>query len=206
MPSNPKLIKSRLFSTNHRLLLEKKIRKELPLCQGKTLVLGAGHDPYRSYLANANEILTNDIDSDLKSIDIISTAENLPISSNNIDSIVAIEVFEHVTDISLCISECLRILKPNGILYITMPFMFHIHGDPNDYRRLTIPGLRNLLGNEFKILHSSYFGNIIHVIFDSLSSSCLPMKLLRPFFLVASLISFTSNKFPSGVTIIAAKK
>lgn len=206
MPSNPKTFISKFFSTNHRILLEKRLKFDLLCCIGKTLVLGAGHDPYRPFLRNAGEIITNDIDSSLSDIDIVSSAEDLPLSCSSLDSVVAIEVFEHVKNIDACISECTRLLKPGGILYITMPFMFHIHGDPNDYRRLTIPGIKLLLDTNFKVSKCNYYGNIFHVLLDTLSSGYKIMRLIRPVFQIASLLQFKSNKFPSGVTVIAVKK
>jgi SAM-dependent methyltransferase len=206
MPSNPGSIKQKIFPTNHRILLERRLARHLLHCIGNTLVIGAGHDPYRSKLQNASKIVTNDIDSKLDNIDIVSPAENIPQNNSTFDSVVAIEVFEHVRDMKQCIKECARLLKPGGVLYFTMPFMFHIHADPSDFRRLTKDGIKAYLDNNFEISEISYYGNAFNVICDILSSCHILMRIFRPFFYIATLIPFSSDKFPSGVTVLARKK
>ena len=62
MPSNPRSLRSKISATNHRLLLERRLKKHLETYKGTVLVVGAGHDPYRSYLKKATKIITNDID------------------------------------------------------------------------------------------------------------------------------------------------
>jgi uncharacterized protein YbaR (Trm112 family) len=55
------------------------------------------------------------------------------------------EVLEHVEAPSKVIGECSRVLIDGGHLLLSIPFNFLIHGAPNDYRRLTIYGLKQLL-------------------------------------------------------------
>mgnify|MGYP001268260128 CR=1 FL=1 len=206
MPSNPKSIKQKFFPTNHRVLLERRLSNDLLQCSGKALVIGAGHDPYNLMMKNASEIVTNDIDPNLENIDIVSPAENIPEDSATFDSIIAIEVFEHVKNLSLCIKECSRLLRQDGVLYFTMPVLFHIHPDPSDFRRLTKQGIKTYLENSFEIIEMNYYGNVTNVICDIVSSSNIFMRILRPFFYLATYIPFSSEKFPSGVTVLARKK
>ncbi len=70
--------------------------------------------------------------------DIILDVTNMKqIASNSIDVINAIELFEHVGDIEKGLSECYRVLKENGIIIISVPFLFPIHADPYDFQRWT---------------------------------------------------------------------
>jgi len=70
--------------------------------------------------------------------DIILDITNMEqIASNRIDVINAIELFEHVGDIKKGLSECYRVLKKNGVLIISIPFLFPIHADPFDFQRWT---------------------------------------------------------------------
>ena len=58
-------------------------------------------------------------------------AEDLPFNSNSFDSIIMIEVLEHVDDDKKSIREISRVLKPGGDLVITAPnkyFPFETHG------------------------------------------------------------------------------
>lgn len=68
---------------------------------------------------------------------VVDVAEMSEIQSNSIDVINAIELFEHVKKINKGINECYRVLKEGGIIIISVPFMAHIHADPNDYQRWT---------------------------------------------------------------------
>jgi ubiquinone/menaquinone biosynthesis C-methylase UbiE len=52
---------------------------------------------------------------------VLSVGEELPFKNNTFDVITTITVLEHVKDPKKAISECLRILKPKGILYIFVP-------------------------------------------------------------------------------------
>ncbi len=206
MPSNPNSIVARILSTNHRLFLESHLKKDLKKFRGVALVLGAGHDPYRHLLQETSKIITNDIDETLPNIDLLSTADQLDLEDSSVDAIVAIEVLEHVPDVEKVLRECQRVLTTGGKIYIAMPAMYHIHGDPDDYRRLTKSGLRQTLGDNYNIEVAKYYGNLFTVILDSLSS-CHPIaSVLRPLFRLGLLLSYTSNKFPSGVIVIARKK
>ncbi len=51
----------------------------------------------------------------------LSKAENIAIKSDTFDSVFAIEVLEHVENLKSTILEVKRILKPNGLFYITVP-------------------------------------------------------------------------------------
>lgn len=51
-------------------------------------------------------------------------AEDLPFGDEEFDVVVAFDVFEHVRSVSQAMSECLRILKPNGILLTAFPQYF----------------------------------------------------------------------------------
>lgn len=68
---------------------------------------------------------------------ILDVAEMKQIETNTIDVINAIELFEHVEKINEGLRECFRILKNDGIIIISTPFLSHIHGDPYDFQRWT---------------------------------------------------------------------
>ena len=169
-------------------------------------MIGAGYDPYRKLLMNTEKIITSDIDPTLKNIDILCDADSIPLPDASIDSIVSIEVFEHIKDLDRCLEECVRLLKPNGILYFTMPVMFHIHADPVDYRRLTKDGAEALVPEAFVIQSMRYYGSLLNVVCDLISSASLGTRVLRPFFRVATVFSRTSEVFPSGLSVVARKK
>lgn len=72
-----------------------------------------------------------------KQPDIQSDALANPFPANVFDYVICAELLEHVPQPVSILSEVHRVLKPEGKLIITVPFMFHIHADPYDYGRYT---------------------------------------------------------------------
>lgn len=73
------------------------------------------------------------------------------IKSNYFDFIICTEVLEHTLNPFNAIKEIHRILKNNGIVLITTPFDFRIHGPLPDCWRFTEHGIKSLLHN-FEII------------------------------------------------------
>jgi SAM-dependent methyltransferase len=69
------------------------------------------------------------------------------------DSVVCLEVLEHVPDPAHALHEIARILADDGILVLSVPHLSRIHEAPHDYYRYTEYGLRYLLAqNELEPL------------------------------------------------------
>ncbi len=69
--------------------------------------------------------------------DVRGDANTLPFRDATFDAVVCAEVLEHVGDPRHVIAEVERVLKPGGSFVATVPFLVHIHGDPQDYGRYT---------------------------------------------------------------------
>lgn len=69
--------------------------------------------------------------------DLLADACALPFLDNSFDSIICTELLEHVRNPCVVLAEILRVLKPGGLALLTVPFMFPVHSDPNDYGRYT---------------------------------------------------------------------
>jgi SAM-dependent methyltransferase len=61
------------------------------------------------------------------------------------DSVVCLEVLEHVPDPAHALGEIARILADDGILVLSVPHLSRLHEVPHDYYRYTEYGLRHLL-------------------------------------------------------------
>jgi SAM-dependent methyltransferase len=70
--------------------------------------------------------------------------EHLPIGDNMFDTVVCLEVMEYVIDPQETLSEIRRVLKPDGKLILSTPFL-HRTDTPHDYWRFTEHGLCSLL-------------------------------------------------------------
>ncbi len=61
----------------------------------------------------------------------------LPFADASIDRIAADSVLEHVAHPHNVIRECWRVLRPGGVMRLATPFVFNLHGYPDDYLRYT---------------------------------------------------------------------
>lgn len=74
-------------------------------------------------------------------------AHDLPFADASVDLVVSTSLFEHLRDPRRAAAEATRILKPGGECYLEVPWMYEVHGDPMDFQRWTLPGLRALFGD-----------------------------------------------------------
>lgn len=68
-------------------------------------------------------------------------AGSLPFCENSFNTVIALEVLEHLKAPSAAIQEIARVLKPGGHAVITIPFLYPVHDAPHDYQRYTVFGL-----------------------------------------------------------------
>ncbi len=54
-----------------------------------------------------------------------SVGESLPFEDETFDAILTFDVLEHVRDVRKTLSECYRVLKPGGKLFLVFPGFFH---------------------------------------------------------------------------------
>lgn len=76
--------------------------------------------------------------------DVYADGSVLPISDRTIDLVLLLDVCEHVPQIQRLFAEIYRVLKPEGRLFLQIPFMYPIHDEPLDFVRLTRYGLQRL--------------------------------------------------------------
>lgn len=69
----------------------------------------------------------------------------LPVGDCSVDFILCNQVMEHVAEPTKLLSEIHRVLKPDGEILLTVPFLWNEHELPHDYRRWTLGGLQQLL-------------------------------------------------------------
>lgn len=72
-----------------------------------------------------------------KGADVIADAASLPFPDGTFDAAICSELLEHVPDPRQVVLEAFRVIKPNGWLFICVPFLYHVHADPHDYGRYT---------------------------------------------------------------------
>lgn len=73
--------------------------------------------------------------------EVFADASNLPLPNASIDTVLLLEVLEHLRHPAQALSEIARVLRPGGKLLLTMPFLYPVHDAPHDYQRFTCHGL-----------------------------------------------------------------
>lgn len=74
---------------------------------------------------------------------LIADAHDLPFADNSFDAVISQAVLEHVLRPQACIDEMHRVLKPRGLLFVDVPFLFPVHMGAHDFTRFTLGGLRS---------------------------------------------------------------
>lgn len=115
----------------------------------KILDAGAGAAPYRPVFSHCS-YRTQDWPSSLhvgaRPPDFVGDLqEGLPIAAGEFDAVLCTEVLEHVGDPARVLAELRRIIRPGGLLAVTVPFVGALHEEPHDHRRPTSHGLAALL-------------------------------------------------------------
>ncbi len=77
-------------------------------------------------------------------VDIVADAMELPLATNSVDGIVCEYLLEHVPEPQRVVDEIIRVLRPGGRAYITVPFVYPFHASPNDFYRWSSEGLKVL--------------------------------------------------------------
>jgi len=210
MASNPKKLLQRIFSTNRRILVNKSISSiKIEKSWKRVLVVGSGNDPYRDLFGELEVYTRLDIVVNSNITDIVANACYLPFKDSSFDCIMAIEVFEHLENPEKFVQEAHRILNTSGFIFLSIPFMFHEHGDPYDFSRPTRFQLE-IFFKKFSKLVIEKQGSRLHVIFDLISTSSSLFGLLRFLRIFNHLFHFLSHKSgtttaPSGYFIKAQK-
>lgn len=112
--------------------------------RGRMLDVGAGRAPYRALLeGRVDEYVTLDT-APAPGIDVVGSALELPFGEAEFDVVFSSQVLEHVPDAQKMFSELRRVVRPGGIVVISVPQYWPEHESPFDFRRFTIHGLREL--------------------------------------------------------------
>jgi SAM-dependent methyltransferase len=72
---------------------------------------------------------------------VFADASQLPLPDASMDTVILLEVMEHLRRPQDALGEIARVLRPQGRVLLSMPFLYPLHDAPHDYQRLTIHGL-----------------------------------------------------------------
>jgi SAM-dependent methyltransferase len=78
-------------------------------------------------------------------VDRIEDASQLSFGSGTVGTVLMFEILEHLPDPARAVDESFRVLRPDGLLAVSVPFTYRLHGFPTDYWRFTASGVDRLL-------------------------------------------------------------
>jgi hypothetical protein len=113
-------------------------------------------------------------------------------------------MLEHCPEPAMVAEESFRLLRKPGVLVLTTPFVYTVHGWPEDYYRYTGSGLKHLF-RRFSSLEVHSFGNRFVVIYDLLFGFAPFVSSWMNSVIGYTLRHATSNKCPAGHVLVAAK-
>ena len=184
------------------------IREFASQVHGRVLDVGCGNRPYEQ-LFDASEYVGLELDTPenrlTKTADVYYSGTVFPFEPNSFDSVVCNQVFEHIFEPEAFLREIGRVLKNQGRLLLTVPFVWDEHEQPRDFGRYSSFGLRALLSrNGFEVLELRKTVDDIRVIFQMLNayifkktcvrnpylSLLLTLILIAPFNLAGTVLSW----------------
>jgi SAM-dependent methyltransferase len=110
---------------------------------------------------------------------VVADGHYLPFLNGVFDGVYMIAVLEHMYNPFAVAKEVTRVLKTGGFVLAASPFIFPIHGAPNDYFRFTDEGLRQLFSG-FREIECDAHG--------------LPTRALIEF-LIEYIAAFSDNRY-----------
>lgn len=116
--------------------------------KGDLLDAGAGTLTYRSLAKKHTQTYTSvDFKKTHPELDRVEDVQALTFANNSFDTILCVEVLEHVPYPAKALAQFYRLLRPGGTLILTVPHMGYLHNEPHDYYRFTNYGLDVLLSD-----------------------------------------------------------
>lgn len=115
--------------------------------KGDLLDVGAGDVPYREYFSDrVNLYHTVDYEKRIDDIDFEADAQDMSgvIDSDRYDTVLLLEVLEHVPNPFKVVGELYRVLRKDGKVILSVPHLSRLHEEPYDFYRYTKYGLRHL--------------------------------------------------------------
>lgn len=175
--------------------------KFAPYMKGRMLDFGCGTKAYKG-IFNVTEHIGVDLEvneghnNSNAEIDFFYDGKTLPFTDKSFDSVFSSEVFEHVFNLEEIVKELNRVLRKDGHLLMTIPFLWQEHEQPNDFARYTTFGIKHLLeSNGFKIIHQvkgpNFFRSLMQLhaayVYYNLLPKSNTLRMLLSLFLIAPI-------------------
>ena len=140
-----------------------------------------------------------------------------PLAGSAYDTILLLDVLEHIAEPQVLTAEVARLLRPGGRAIFTVPFMYCIHAQPYDFHRYTEYALRYLMERVGLVVRQlEPYGGLLEIGTDIGTKATAGVPLvgglgyrlgtaLRRSGLGRRLRAKTARKFPLGYVMVAER-
>jgi len=191
------------IQTASRISLNRLLKRQFEKLEaGLVLDIGAKSSSCREVIPHTH-LLKLDIDSS-NNPDICCDIHDFEWESNYFDTVVSIEVLEHLRDPERAISQIRRVLKVDGVAILSTRFLHHYHPDPEDHYRFTWDSLSYLFRefSEVEIFHHGNKAQAFWALINSGGRSRVFLNILNP---IISRFESARTQFPLGFVVWARK-
>lgn len=206
------MFKKYFSKTFHRILLEKLLKEKSSIIHGKILDIGSKNRRY-DHLFDGEIVAIDLSTNEEKNVIFGNIEKGLGFDDESFDAVICIEVFEYIENYEKAIEEIFRLMKSGGKAIITVPFMYHEHGDKLRYTRVY---MKNMF-SRFKEVGITNIGNGFVVIWDVLAKKIryINSRILRyflyllilPYLIILKLLKLEmkEDNYYSGLFIVLEK-
>ncbi len=93
-----------------------------------------------------------------ENVNFVADIADLPFGDRVADVVVSECVLEHTPNPKAVVSEMYRVLKPNGLVYVVVPFVFSFHSSPVDFYRWSMMGMEQMFKDFERVDSGIHFG------------------------------------------------
>lgn len=145
-----------------------------PQLRGRVLDVGCGYRPYEN-LVFSQEYVGLEIDTPESraraKADAFYDGRSFPFEDGSFDAVICNQVLEHVFEPDAFVREIARVLRGDGRLLLTVPFVWDEHEQPRDYARYSSFGVAALLArHSFRILHQRKTAGDVRALFQMINA------------------------------------
>jgi SAM-dependent methyltransferase len=124
--------------------LEAQARSRLQTNRLELLDVGCGSRPYK-HIFTPHVVRSVGLDvAEGPAVDVVGSADALPFDDESFDCVLCTQVLEHVEHPAAVVSEAHRVLRHEGVAFMSTHGIARYHPNPNDYWRWTKAGLQRL--------------------------------------------------------------
>ncbi len=130
--------------------------------KGKSIEFGAYKNQKKNFSnffkGKSNFFYSNTYNHIGKNYTKLDLTKKLKVKKNEFNNVIIFNVLEHLHDTNIAFNEINKILKNSGFLIGSTPFIYQVHGAPNDYFRFTKDFYYKKLSKKFKKLKVESLG------------------------------------------------